>query len=126
VVWLDGLDIPMIRFFDAGFAQNDSRKSQAVSRPEGTSLARYGYNMAPVRGNAPFGATSPIFNYPYERSREALDRLERDAPLDDWDGFKLRYVKNAFRCAACTAWAATTKSTPRRWASPGASRRFSS
>jgi gentisate 1,2-dioxygenase len=33
VVWLDGLDIPMIRFFDAGFAQNDSRKSQAVSRP---------------------------------------------------------------------------------------------
>ena len=92
VVWLDGLDIPMIRFFDAGFAQNDSRKSQAVSRTEGTSLARYGHNMAPVRGAAPFGATSPIFNYPYERSREALDRLERDAPVDDWDGFKLRYV----------------------------------
>ncbi len=92
VVWLDGLDIPMIRFFDAGFAQNDSRKSQAVSRSEGTSLARYGCNMAPVRGDAPFGATSPIFNYPYERSREALHRLERDAPVDDWDGFKLRYV----------------------------------
>jgi gentisate 1,2-dioxygenase len=34
----------------------------------------------------------PIFSYPYERSREALDRLERDAPLDDWDGFKLRYI----------------------------------
>ncbi len=92
VVWLDGLDIPMVRFFDAGFAQNDSRKSQVVSRTEGTSLARYGHNMAPVRGSAPFGATSPIFNYPYERSREALDRLERDAPVDDWDGFKLRYV----------------------------------
>jgi gentisate 1,2-dioxygenase len=92
VVWLDGLDIPMVRFFDAGFAQNDSRKSQLVSRTEGTSLARYGHNMAPVRGAAPFGATSPIFNYPYERSREALDRLERDAPVDDWDGFKLRYV----------------------------------
>ena len=92
VVWLDGLDIPMIRFFDAGFAQNDSRKSQLVSRTEGTSLARYGHNMAPVRGAAPFGATSPIFNYPYERSREALERLERDAPVDDWDGFKLRYV----------------------------------
>lgn len=92
VVWLDGLDIPMVRFFDAGFAQNDSRKSQVVSRTEGTSLARYGFNMAPVRGDAPFGTTSPIFNYPYERSREALDRLERDAPVDDWDGFKLRYV----------------------------------
>jgi gentisate 1,2-dioxygenase len=65
VVWLDGLDIPMVRFFDAGFAQNDDSKSQAVSRTEGTSFARYGHNMAPVRSDSPFGKTSPIFSYPY-------------------------------------------------------------
>ncbi len=92
VVWLDGLDIPMVRFFDAGFAQNDSSKSQKVTRAEGTSLARYGHNMAPVRRDAPYGLTSPIFSYPYERSREALERLERSAPIDQWDGVKLRYV----------------------------------
>lgn len=92
VVWLDGLDIPMIRFFDAGFAENGAAKSQAVTRPEGASFARYGHNMAPVRGNAPFGTTSPIFSYPYERSREALHQLERTAPLDAWDGYKLRYI----------------------------------
>jgi gentisate 1,2-dioxygenase len=95
VVWLDGLDIPMLRFFDAGFAENDVRPSQAVSRAEGTSFARYGHNMAPVRHEAPFGATSPIFSYPYERSREALHQLERDAPLDAWDGVKLRYINPA-------------------------------
>jgi gentisate 1,2-dioxygenase len=93
VVWLDGLDIPIVRFFDAGFAENDSNKSQVVTRGEGTSLARYGHNMAPVRHDAPFGGkTSPIFSYPYERSREALDRLERDAAIDEWDGVKLRYI----------------------------------
>lgn len=92
VVWLDGLDIPMIRFFDAGFAQNDDSKSQAVSRSEGTSFARYGHNMAPVRHDPPFGKTSPIFSYPYERSREALESLERNAPVDAWDGVKLRYL----------------------------------
>jgi gentisate 1,2-dioxygenase len=92
VVWLDGLDIPMVRFFDAGFAENGASRSQAVTRPEGTSFARYGHNMAPVRGDAPFGATSPIFSYPYERSREALHQLERGAPLDAWDGWKLRYI----------------------------------
>ena len=92
MVWLDGLDIPMIRFFDAGFAQNDESKSQQVSRSEGTSFARYGHNMAPVRHESPFGKTSPIFSYPYERSREALESLERRAPVDDWDGVKLRYV----------------------------------
>ncbi len=92
VVWLDGLDIPMIRFFDAGFAQNASSDSQAVSRAEGTSFARFGHNMAPVRHGSPFGATSPLFSYPYERSREALHQLERDTPVDAWDGFKLRYI----------------------------------
>jgi gentisate 1,2-dioxygenase len=92
VVWLDGLDIPMIRFFDAGFAENETSKSQKVARAEGTSFARYGHNMAPVRGDAPYGATSPIFSYPYERSRDTLERLERDAPVDTWDGVKLRYV----------------------------------
>lgn len=92
VVWLDGLDIPMIRFFDAGFAETGSAKSQPVTRAEGASYARYGHNMAPVRGDAPFGATSPIFSYPYERSREALHQLERAAPLDAWDGYKLRYL----------------------------------
>jgi len=92
VVWLDGLDIPMVRFFDAGFAENSPHKSQPIARPEGASFARYGHNMAPVRGDAPFGATSPIFSYPYARSREALHQLECSAPLDAWDGFKLRYV----------------------------------
>jgi gentisate 1,2-dioxygenase len=92
VVWLDGLDIPMLRFLDAGFAQNSPERPQKVERPEGTSFARYGHNMAPVRHTAPYGATSPIFSYPYERSRQALEDLERHAPVDAWDGVKLRYV----------------------------------
>jgi gentisate 1,2-dioxygenase len=95
VVWLDGLDIPMIRFLDAGFAQNGAQSSQAVQRAEGTSYARYGHNMAPLRLDAPFGATSPIFSYPLARSLEALHALERDAPIDEWDGVKLRYINPA-------------------------------
>ena len=92
MIWLDGLDIPMLRFFDAGFAENDSRKSQPVERAEGSSYAQFGYNMAPVRPVSPYGQTSPIFSYPYERTREALHQLERSAPLDAWDGVKLRYT----------------------------------
>jgi gentisate 1,2-dioxygenase len=48
-----------------------------------------------VRYDAPFGQTSPIFSYPYARTREALHTLERQAPVDDWDGVKLRYVNPA-------------------------------
>lgn len=92
VVWLDGLDIPIVRFLDAGFAQNGSAAAQTVSRAEGASFARFGHNMAPVRHDAPFGATSPIFSYPYARSRAALETLEKSAPIDAWDGVKLRYI----------------------------------
>jgi gentisate 1,2-dioxygenase len=92
VVWLDGLDIPMLKFFDAGFAENGSAASQAVTKPEGVNIHKYGANMLPVRHDAPFGQTSPIFNYPYDRTREALHNLEMHEKADAWDGLKLRYV----------------------------------
>jgi gentisate 1,2-dioxygenase len=92
MVWLDGLDIPLIRFLDAGFAENDVRASQAVTRAEGSSYASHGYNMAPVRSTLKANKTSPIFSYPYVRTREALDKLERQEPIDAWDGVKLRYI----------------------------------
>ncbi|NMM05352.1 gentisate 1,2-dioxygenase [Polaromonas sp.] len=95
VVWLDGLDIPMLRFFDAGFAENGTAKQQVVTKAEGLSRHRYGANMLPVRYDAPFGQTSPIFSYPYERTREALFELETHAEIDAWDGAKLRYVNPA-------------------------------
>lgn len=95
VVWLDGLDIPMLRFFDAGFAENHAEAEQPLVRAEGDSQARYGANMLPLEYDAPYGATSPIFSYPYARTREALETLRRNGPLDDWHGVKMRYVNPA-------------------------------
>jgi gentisate 1,2-dioxygenase len=95
MVWLDGLDIPTIRFFDAGFAENGDSQAQTLKKQEGASFAAFGHNMAPVRttaANAPYGNTSPIFSYPYARSREALSQLERFEEIDAWDGYKLRYI----------------------------------
>lgn len=92
VVWLDGLDIPLIRFLDAGFAENADAKSQPIHKAEGSSFAQYGFNMAPIEDVRPFKQTSPIFSYPYARTREALDMLERTTALDAAHGFKLRYV----------------------------------
>jgi gentisate 1,2-dioxygenase len=95
VVWLDGLDIPLIRSLDVGFAENYPTSTQPITRPEGDSMARFGNNMLPVRHKPAHGSTSPIFNYPYARTREALDQLYRHGELDAWDGVKLRYVNPA-------------------------------
>src|SRR5689334_19991497 len=59
VVWLDGLDIPMVAFFDAGFAERHPRESQALTRPEGDALARFGANLLPV-DYAPKSRVTPI------------------------------------------------------------------
>lgn len=91
VIWLDGLDIPLVRFFGAGFAEDHPRSVQALCRPEGSSQTRYGNNLLPLRHPAG-GLTSPIFNYPYARTRETLDTLRRQGEHDDWDGIKLRYA----------------------------------
>jgi gentisate 1,2-dioxygenase len=97
VVWLDGLDIPTVAFYDAGFAENATSSTQSVEREEGTSAALHGSNMAPLSHAAaqPHGASSPLFTYPYARARDALLTLARSAPLDPWDGLKLRYTNPA-------------------------------
>ncbi len=98
VVWLDGLDIPTVRLLDTGFAEDFGAPQQPVERSEGTNLARFGENLAPMPGDphaSPHGATSPLFAYPYARSRAALERLARDAPIDAWHGTKMRYVNPA-------------------------------
>src|SRR5437762_12935527 len=74
VVRLDGLDIPMVAFFDTGFAERHPDESQPVTRPEGDALARFGANLLPLDYVAD-SATTPIFSYPYERSREALEQI---------------------------------------------------
>jgi gentisate 1,2-dioxygenase len=71
--------------------ERHGQRAARVAKPEGNSYARFGYNMAPVR-HSHTSATSPIFSYPYDRSREALTRLQRDEPADAWQGWKLRYV----------------------------------
>ena len=92
VVWLDGLDIRIVQTFGAQFQENYAEEVQPVTRSEGASSARYGANLAPLGAVAPFGKTSPIFNYPYERSREALEKLSRDGEADACHGWKMRFV----------------------------------
>jgi gentisate 1,2-dioxygenase len=91
VVWLDGLDIPIVAFFDAGFAERYPEPSQPVTKPEGDSLARYGANLLPLE--CPQGSlTTPLLSYPYRAAREALERLRHHGPVDAWHGVKMQYV----------------------------------
>ncbi|MFC3051871.1 gentisate 1,2-dioxygenase [Kordiimonas pumila] len=99
MVWLDGLDIPVLQFFDASFAEQLSEDEQPLSRPVGDAPARYGAGMLPVDFESK-GHSSPIFNYPYDRTRQALEKMRK---LEEWDpchGLKMRYVNPVDGAAA--------------------------
>jgi len=95
VVWMDGLDIPITHLFEATFAENYPEEVQPVTRREGDSWARYGCNLAPLSGTAPFGKTSPVFSYPYAKSREALATLARGGDPDPCHGYKMQFINPA-------------------------------
>jgi gentisate 1,2-dioxygenase len=97
VIWMDVLDLPIVNLFDTSFAEHHPDETQPVSRNDGDALARYGGNMLPLeyvpsRGQV---SPSPVFNYPYSRSREALEQLHRNGPVHPHHGVKLQYVNPA-------------------------------
>jgi gentisate 1,2-dioxygenase len=92
VVWMDGLDIRIVQTFAAQFHEPFPEEVQPVSRIEGSSVARYGNNLVPLGAAAPFGKTSPIFNYPYARSRESLALMARDQDADACHGWKMQFI----------------------------------
>lgn len=94
MVWLDGLDIPIISFFDAGFAEPGKAISQAELRPPGDSAARYSNNLLPVDWK-PGDRNSPILRYPYERSDETLSAMSRGGDPDACHGYKVRFINPA-------------------------------
>ena len=94
MVWLDGLDIPMAMYFGSTFREDHRADEAPVTRPVGDSLARYGSGLLPV-GFARTTPNSPVFNYPWSRTREALHALARGAAPDPHAGHLMRYANPA-------------------------------
>ena len=91
IMWMDILDLPMVNFFEGGFSEHHNDKTQSIGRPEGDALARFGAGLLPLDGEGPFGKTSPIFNYPFDRTRAALAAVAAAGNLDPHWAATLRY-----------------------------------
>jgi gentisate 1,2-dioxygenase len=91
MVWLDGLDMHLVNLMDAGFRDGYPDKTHPVTRPEGAADAEFALNLLPV-DYKPTSQTTPIFNYPYTRSREALDKMAKFRPVDACFGYKMKFV----------------------------------
>ena len=89
-IWLDGIDVPLVNHLHLNFTEYGAAGD--VQEPEcadGESHWRYGGGLLPLSG-VRIRPYSPIYYYPYERSRAVLDQL---GSANDWDachGLKMR------------------------------------
>jgi gentisate 1,2-dioxygenase len=91
MVWMDGLDVPLVELLDAQFMEKGPEETQHTDRDEGYNLAQFGNTMKPVQHKAK-SRTSPLFWYPYERTREALETLKKGRDAHSCWGHKLQYT----------------------------------
>lgn len=91
VIWMDGLDVPIVNLFNASFSEPYTAGDFPISRPVHDCEARYGAALLPENAQ-PSSLASPLLNYRYERSRDTLATLYRNGPVDPCHGVRLRYA----------------------------------
>lgn len=93
MVWLDGLDIPLVQMLDGGFAEHrDDCGAVPEGRPSGDSSLRWGRNLRPVRDDAPVAGTNPLFIYPYGEYRESLEVMRRSNNPHPHDAYLMEFT----------------------------------
>jgi gentisate 1,2-dioxygenase len=95
MIWLDGLDIPLVTALDASFSEHlDGRAQHPRGRPDGDSLHRHGANLRPASG-AEAAASAPLFHYPYSQWRKSLAAMAAAGPPDAHDGYRMEFINPA-------------------------------
>ncbi len=94
MLWLDVLDVPLVRTLDLQFYQeySEPRSLQAPEKPRDDNLRRYGTgSVLPTWMDRKPKPYSPLYSYKFGPTREALYRLT-DGEASPYEGFALTYV----------------------------------
>jgi gentisate 1,2-dioxygenase len=90
IIWLDGLDGPLIRSLNVLFYEQYEKEVQPPIHTEGSAAHRMGFTRK-VIGSKPEERRGVPFTYKWDDTYEALKSVG-DSELDPYDGVLLRYV----------------------------------
>jgi gentisate 1,2-dioxygenase len=93
-IWLDGLDIPIVQRFSAGFAEREGNAPQTELPRSGSSRAAFGSNLRPVR-TTDAASDTPLFNFPHDVWRPALETYAKTTEIDPHRGWMLEFTNPA-------------------------------
>ena len=92
IIWLDGLDGPLIQSLNVLFFEDSAMPEQPITRVIGESLSRLGFARAPKHDEAQFRGMP--FRYAWPDTYNALKILS-ETDRDPYDGTLLRYINPA-------------------------------
>jgi gentisate 1,2-dioxygenase len=92
MIWLDGLDLPIINSLEANFFDHSSSKAQVTTKPDNASTRLYATaRLNPAWESWPH-SYSPLFNYPWSQTERVLLAVSQDSSGSAYDGIVLEYV----------------------------------
>jgi len=91
VVWMDGLDVPLVQALDAMFFEMFPDKQFPATKPLNGSESMYGHGRLSPTWVKEVPQASPLLLYSWDQTREALHAL-RDRDGSPYDGIALEYT----------------------------------
>ncbi|MBI2133005.1 MAG: cupin domain-containing protein [Candidatus Tectomicrobia bacterium] len=85
VIWMDGLDIIMVRELRGSFFEGAGEAPPAEPKPEGGSAARWAEGALRPAWERPRGKYSPLLLYKWEKTGRALRRLAASGQVCPYD-----------------------------------------
>ena len=92
IIWLDGLDIPLVHMLEAVYYEPYPEDVQPVTGPHDSSQAKYGAGTLRPTWETPSASHSPLMRYPWEQTWETLQRLAPQVDGSPFDGVIMEYT----------------------------------
>lgn len=93
MIWLDGLDIPLVQMLDGSFVEHrPGGGAMPTTLLPGDATYRWGRNLRPARHERRPGQGNPLFVYPFAEWREALYCLRRSGPPHPHDAYLMEFT----------------------------------
>jgi gentisate 1,2-dioxygenase len=91
VVWMDGLDVPLVQALNAIFFQLYDQEQVPLSKPSNASAHLHGHASLSPTWVKERSRSSPLLLYSWQKTWQALEAL-RDTEGDEHDGIALEYT----------------------------------
>ncbi len=100
MIWLDGLDVPLVQALEANFYEAYGENKYPLTRPDELSPSLYGAGGLRPRWVKHDAIHSPLINYKFAQVYAALKAMAERTDGSPWDGVAVEYANPLTGAAA--------------------------